>query len=668
MNSRYVKTNSYICENKKNSRTLKRFIFWFVLLQSVIANKVFCQTEPDLLMSNMNYPLSEEETNEVETLYEQKFPINTAPFSEYSRLFFLSEFQRKSLYDYVQKHKPVRTAYEFLYVLGFTEQTAHITAAFCTFEAFTYTPTFSDFTGKGTHSFSTLNSWIPVSETDYRETLGYPGKALQTTHRYRYSAYDRLSWGVTARNDMGESQQQGPFSHSFDYSSAYVQYQSESYLSNIVVGDYQVSVGQGLAYKQGGFFSKSMGYSPFNSQHSLKAHSSSNQFSFNRGVGATVSLQNFAVTPFYSRKKIDGYRRDSSYAFPFMIYSTGSHRTAREIICKDNILHSVWGINTSYSMHESSIGTAFIRQQLSDTAQYHFSHASLHGTYRNNNSSIYGETAIDSKSHMAHMYGLSHTFSSYVNMNVLFRSYDNNFESFSSKGFSEQSTTGNELGVYTDVTAYVGGNHSITLAHDRFATQYANVRNETIRGHESLLTWEYTKYNTYSFRSKTTYSRKQKQNEHFFYETSAIITKNVKQEYRLSVFLHPFEFRSTISGGLSIQDSIREKGYYIGNDIIFRIPQKITCYMRYAHFNAPYNARIYVYQNAIRYAYASPQVLYNGNMFSGICKYSITANFQIQFQMYFYFYKTPQSELPAQYILFGKNRKKQFALLVLYRW
>ena len=90
----------------------------------------------------------------------------------------------------------------------------------------------------------------------------------------------------------------------FDSQSMYVQIKNRGSLANLVLGDYKVSIGQGLLLSQGSTFVSSIEQSGGTQSVVLSKHSATSEYTFSRGVGATYNIGNFQVTPFISVRKI----------------------------------------------------------------------------------------------------------------------------------------------------------------------------------------------------------------------------------------------------------------------------------------------------------------------------------------------------------------------------
>ena len=641
----------------------------FVILIFSEPNFVYSQSETiDIhqYISESNREWSEEEIHEIEELLLTPIPLNSLSFEEYSIFFFLTEFQKKSLFDFVQKNKPLRTIYELQFVLGFTQETAKMVASICTLEHSQTTKTLRELIHSGKHTVSLFNSWLPVSTDSYTTHMKYPGKPLKSSYKYRFQSFDKLYWGIQLKNDMGEPTQHGMVSPQYDFASAYIQLRDYKRISNIVIGDYQASIGQGLALRQGGFFAKSMGFSPMISGSILKRHTSSNEFLFNRGIGMSYALKKTIISPFISRKNIDGSVNTNDSLSPFQIYTTGLHRTPHELYYKKKLIHSVYGINSETRIGKFTYGTAYIRQTISNkTTSVDFQNLSLHYSYFGTRTSLYGETAFNKTLHMAYIHGIQHAFSQQIEGQASIRSYDASYTSCMAQSFQEQSNTQNEQGLYLLLRAQITGSITLTSAHDRFRRPTAIADKPEMYGNESSLSIKYSKYRSHSIEYRMGYETKTEKIENQWYAAQTATNIRHKHMVRFQYQYAKLEFRTVFMKAFAQQTGEHFSGFYLGQDIIYKPTKNVQLYIRYAEFNAPYNTRMYVYEHAIQNAYTMPQILYSGTQWLCVAKCKLSNSFNVEFQANKLKYYNAQ-ELPEYYSMFGTNQKIHYACIIQY--
>jgi hypothetical protein len=101
---------------------------------------------------------------------------------------------------------------------------------------------------------------------------------------------------LSTENDAGEDL--------LDYNSGFLRLFSKN--GEIIVGDYEVSFGQGTLINQGFGYGKSSDVlNTYKSLPLIKPHRSTREFQYMRGTALRYRLRNFQLTAFYSSKNID---------------------------------------------------------------------------------------------------------------------------------------------------------------------------------------------------------------------------------------------------------------------------------------------------------------------------------------------------------------------------
>ena len=143
---------------------------------------------------------------------------------------------------------------------------------------------------EGRHVVASNTSLTNVKNDDYKESNNYQGGAQKEVLRYRFQSYNSLFCGVTLKKDKGEA-----FSlrEGFDSQSMYVQIKNRGVLSNLIVGDYKVSIAQGLMLSQGFSMANSLEQSGGVQSYVLSKHSSTSSFCFLVAVAQVLILVRF---------------------------------------------------------------------------------------------------------------------------------------------------------------------------------------------------------------------------------------------------------------------------------------------------------------------------------------------------------------------------------------
>ena len=130
---------------------------------------------------------------------------------------------------------------------------------------------------------------VPAADTS---ATRYLGSADHLYFRYRYTRGDRVSAGITAEKDAGEEFFKGSNRKGFDFYSAHLFIKNPvRRVKSLALGDYAVTMGQGLLVYQG-FAARKSAVSTLVSRSGrpLRAFSSVSEYDFFRGAAAVFDF------------------------------------------------------------------------------------------------------------------------------------------------------------------------------------------------------------------------------------------------------------------------------------------------------------------------------------------------------------------------------------------
>lgn len=173
----------------------------------------------------------------------------------------------------------------------------------------------------------------------------YPGLPARFYTRLHATRTNRLSLNLTAEQDPGE-----PLAGALgaDFVSAHAAVHARGRLRTLVVGDYVLELGQGVALWRAAGFGKSADAvgGPVRAGCGVRPYGSSDETHFLRGLAATVALApGLTATAFGSRRRLGAALSapDSAGAVTARLVSDGLHRTARERERRGALGQTVWG-------------------------------------------------------------------------------------------------------------------------------------------------------------------------------------------------------------------------------------------------------------------------------------------------------------------------------------
>ena len=534
--------------------------------------------------------------------------------------------------------------------------------------------------------------YLPVFEDGRSFYLGDQNKYY---FRFKHSYENRLSFGITAEKDPGEEFFKGSNKQGFDFYSAHFFMKDYSQrLKALAIGDYSLNMGQGLIRFTGFGGRKSALVTKIRrNKRTLSKYSSVNEASFMRGFGTTVGLtKHLELTAFYSIRKRDGNILLSDTLginefFDFSsLQSSGFHRTAAEIADEKKIKNtSVGGVlKYKHRYGHFALNTLYERfdKNLSRTTlpynQFYFNgdrllNASLDYSYIFQNIYFFGETAWSDNNRMATTNGLLITLDRWVDLSLLHRVFQKDYQAVEAKPLAETSGARNEIGLFLGLDMRPG-------KHWKFQTYFDVYRHPWLRfnadapsgGHDflaKLTYWQKRKVEAYiQVRTET----KQISNN----LSSSQIDPLVPFQY-LRIRLHlkqkitsSIELRSRVSWGYAkTGDRPRFYGYSAYQDLIYKaLGVPLSFSMRYAIFNSEsYDIRFYAYENDLLYSFAIPAYYNKGSRFYINLRYKGIPRTTLEFR-YARTLWLDQDTFGSGFDLILDNKRSEIKMQIKYQW
>lgn len=414
-------------------------------------------------------------------LYANPLDLNSATRDELSATYLLTERQLSSLATYRADFGDLLSPYELQAVPDFDGPTIRRLLPFVT--VLTNTGLFGALPTPTDNYLivryeRTIEPQKGFSEAvaDKRGNLPtrYLGNAGQWYARYRYSRPRAFSVGLTMEKDPGEVMGWQPKKRRYgaDYVSVHAQVQNRGRWRNILLGDYQMQIGQGLVLSAGFVLGKSAETVQTVRRPTLGArpYTSLTEYGYFRGATATYALHpNIDVTLLASRLRRDAntVADSTNGTVATSLQTSGLHRTPSEIADQGSVRETDLGAHILYHTRQQlQIGLtvlqttfdAYYRKRDLPYNRYEFTGTQnlvvgLHGGYVWRNWNLFGEMARSSGSQsnsggIGAVAGALGSLTKKVDVAVLVRHYDRNFHSFYANAFSEGSRNSNETGAY----------------------------------------------------------------------------------------------------------------------------------------------------------------------------------------------------------------------------
>lgn len=602
---------------------------------------LYGQSETDLLVERLTEFVAEEQTEDFDfsELAEQlefytRHPIdlNRTDGSELQDLQFIPQLFIDNLLDHRNRSGNFVSRYELQTIEGLDTELLRLLLPYVTVDV---SRSLSGIRARqllkeGTHDLiirygRTLQRrrGYAITDTNRSRYLGTPDQAFV---RYRYHFGRDLQVAFNMKKDAGETWFGGAQRYGFDFYSGSVYIRNQGVLKSLVVGDYALQFGQGLAMWNGlGFGKSSMVQGMARQSTGLRPYTSSNEVPFLRGAAATMILGHFSVTPFVSERHLDGSvaYRDSMPSVA-SIGQTGLHRTPNEVANRGALVQQVYGTNAQYEYRRFRIGaTAYhthfdadIQPQDLLRNRYAFRGTDLWNTSLYYNHSwrgvyIYGEAAHSIGSGFAFANGMIASMHPHLSLALHYRNYQRNYHSFFNQGIAEGSVASNERGFYSGLVYHPSRAVEWVVYGDFFRFPWLRYRVDApSRGVDLLTQFTHTWYKRANISIRYRYRQRE---------------ENASSETPNNRVVDILRQQLRISGQYKINDAWRmrnrvevthyrkegdatEIGWMFYQDVIFKpMTGKLGGNARIALFGTPgYNSRIYAFENDVLYAYSFP--------------------------------------------------------------
>ncbi len=457
--------------------------------------------------------------------------------------------------------------------------------------------------------------------------------------RYRYYLYNRIRYGFTLEKDEGESLFRRSNRHGFDFASFHFHLRDlSSKVSYLAVGDYSISLGQGLILHSG--FGR--GKSPFVTQikkggRTIRPYTSVNESSFLRGAAVQFRNDIWSCTLFGSLQRadanlsVDSLENDQVITQFTSLQSSGLHRTPAEISDENAIKHRVLGaqilatphphLGIGFNVVNNHFDRPFIRaEQLYN--QYYFRgtdliNASLEYNYWFRNFHFFGESALSDNGAMATINGLLISLGTKVDLALLYRNISRNYQAIQANPFLESSQAINEKGFYIGTELHFSPHLKLSLYADHWHHPWLRFNLDAPTSGQELMV-------------RLGYLRKKMHDGYiqFRYEEKALNDRLDRQQIAAIFYAKKknlrIHFNNKLNSNLELRNRIEfswvnspsgtSTGLLIYQDILFRsLNSPLSFTGRLALFDTDdFLSRIYAYENDLLYNFSIPAYFNEG--------------------------------------------------------
>lgn len=578
---------------------------------------------------------------EFENLRVNPINLNKVNRTELQEMFFLNEVQISNFLDHRNKLGDLKNILELQSIPSFDLSTIRLLKEVAVVKKE------ADFSKKSIKSL--LNSanntvylkWKRFIEpqrgfTEYNDKpKAFLGSPNHIYLRYKMNVGNDFKLGFIAEKDAGEPFYYPGKIYGADYFSFHAYAKDlTSRIKFLALGDYSISLGQGLLVHNGfGAGKSSLTTSIRKGGYPIRAYTSVAELNFLRGAAVTIKVSKKSEwTSFISSRRLNGSIQLTDENDPFSgnfinsIPLGGLNRTESEIGNKSTLRKSTAGTSFKQRFKKGHVALNGIADVFNVNLEqgeqlYQFYNpsgsilwnTSLDYGYNWRNINFFGEVAIDKTISQAHMHGMLIGLDKKLDLAIAYRNYSKSYTSLNSNAFGESQTAQNETGLYGGLEFRPSKMWIINAYIDHWKSPWAKFRIDgPSYGKEYFLKVKFFKKRTWEIYGQYFYEQKLR-------NLDAVIdvpVENTRQRFRLHgsyKLSNALELRNRIEWSFyDIVQSNSYQGFMMYQDVLYKpIGKNYSFNMRYAFFDVNnYDARIYAFENDILNEYYIPA--YNG--------------------------------------------------------
>jgi len=632
----------------------------------------------DELIDNLYEESSEETDNSdlydiLEDLTKNPIDLNNANISDLQRIPYLNLLDINLILKHREKYGKFFSNQELYSVKGLSENKIQKILPFIRVE-------YKAENNKETESDNFFNNYLNKSSLTIRDRVS---KDLQTREGFAdnkfagspYKVYNRVLLKYNRQIQLGGLIEKDPGEKSInEFSSFHFALKDFGFLKNLVIGDYILEFGQGLAiWGAYGLSKGSDAIFPIKKEgRGVIPYISTNENNFFRGAAITVLSGSFNVSGFYSQNKFDANIDPVSNEILSMPID-GYHRTETEIAKRKAATEKLIGANLEFLPSEYiRIGFTAYHNNYSNPIQLNsfyntesqsFNYYSIYYNFYFTAINIFGESVLNGKK-TAIIGGIQFNTENFSYI-VSIRNYPKNFINLHGFGFGESSgSTQNEFGIYNGIR-WLTKIGTINFYYDQFKFPSPTFLNPLpSEGYEFLINLTSTPLKSVETRLRYKYEKKDVTADIGNLQS---ITNRLKQSIRVEA-IHKISSVLRLKERLELnyfslnEISDEEKGLLIFQEIKTSIIKQFDLTGRIIFFKTDsFNSAIYEYESGITGILSNVAMYGEGIRWYLVLKYKTPFNVTISCK-YSETYKPNEKYLSSGYLQINGNVDNNFCL------
>lgn len=486
-----------------------------------------------------------------------------------------------------------------------------------------------------------------------KEENGFLGDQYRHFFRYRFKA-DNIQAGILAEKDIGEEWFKGNNKTGFDFYSYHlsIKYLNKR-LNRIILGDYTVSMGQGLIlHNQFGRGLSSFTTNIKKRNGTFRQYTARNEVNYFKGIALNFNVTDkIDLKLFGSRNLIDGTLKDIDNDGFFESFSSidvsGNHRSDREASKKNQINRTTYGGVLSFESTSSKVSINLLSDQFDKTfertlrpdniffpREKNYNNISIDFSHTWKSINLFGESAYSQGGGTAHIFGTLISLDPKLDLALIYRNYARDYAAITPNSFGQGTNSSNEKGTYLGLEYRLSRSLSINAYADFSGNPWLRFRVDKPGSNTDYLI-------------KVNYVVKRKMNAYVLFKTERGIRNTTEEspiDFTISHRLSKIRFHLSqkITDAIEIRNRAEftffknneesHKGILLYQDFLYRktgSPFSLTS--RFLWFDIKdFDARIYTYENDVLNDFFVPFFSGNGIRYYANLRYRASRSITLE--------------------------------------
>lgn len=281
----------------------------------------------------------EDQLTQIELLRTEHIPINLWSRQELMATGLFTIYQAHNLVQYRERFGALYSAAELQVIKGFSLEQIQFLKPYLDFSIKSSPLNFRNFWRNPKYLITWRLQADKLLDADFRSEP-FRGDPFESRLRLHFKSASGLSFNYNGQKDPGENWAGGFDHHSFNF-----RYRGKGRIRDIILGDYQLSFGQGLSlWSASNFQGTGIGSNFMQYARGPQAYAGNNENQLFRGLAIRYQLKKLESFLFVSQRNLDAEETEEG----LQLRSSGYHRNEKEFQQKDRLRMRSYGLAIGY--------------------------------------------------------------------------------------------------------------------------------------------------------------------------------------------------------------------------------------------------------------------------------------------------------------------------------